>query len=344
MCTSIVVNKNKTIVGWNLDILDMEWRVRNDDEGVYIEINDAKEGWMPLFGANCRGDFVGMPTCWPFDSRSNPIADEVNIINLDIDLLLQKKSLQEIRKYVENNPVCSVSGLTFMGALSDKNGNVLHVIPGQGFIYYEKPEYRILTNFSPFKNDTEMHPWMGLDRYQKAEEMLKDAKDGFDVEDCFAILKAVSQEVCPTEVSMVFDVDERTVYWCEKRNWDNIHKIMLKDDTNKNIGYCGIDCSRCDAYIATKNNDQKLFEKTAQLWSELNHAKITPDQLICEGCRYDGAKSFFCGQLCEIRKCAAKKEYFTCAECSKMEECETLKMITGDNQEAYKNLQELKNR
>ena len=26
MCTSIVVNKNKTIVGWNLDILDMEFR------------------------------------------------------------------------------------------------------------------------------------------------------------------------------------------------------------------------------------------------------------------------------------------------------------------------------
>ena len=27
MCTSIVVNKNKTIVGWNLDLLDMEYRV-----------------------------------------------------------------------------------------------------------------------------------------------------------------------------------------------------------------------------------------------------------------------------------------------------------------------------
>ena len=67
MCTSIVVNKNKTIVGWNLDLLDMEYRVRPADEGVYIEVNDAKEGWMPLFGANSRGDFVSMPTCWPTD-------------------------------------------------------------------------------------------------------------------------------------------------------------------------------------------------------------------------------------------------------------------------------------
>ena len=63
MCTSIVVNKKKTIVGWNLDILNMEHRVRPTTEGVFIEINDAKEGWLPLFGANSRGDFVGMPTC-----------------------------------------------------------------------------------------------------------------------------------------------------------------------------------------------------------------------------------------------------------------------------------------
>ena len=44
MCTSIVVNKKKTIVGWNLDLLDMEHRVRTADEGVYIEIKDAAEG------------------------------------------------------------------------------------------------------------------------------------------------------------------------------------------------------------------------------------------------------------------------------------------------------------
>ena len=31
------------------------------------------------------------------------------------------------------------------------------------------------------------------------------------------------------------------------------------------IGYCGIDCEKCDAYIATKNNDQSLREKTAKL-------------------------------------------------------------------------------
>ena len=206
MCTSIAVNRKKTIIGWNLDILDMEYRVCPTEEGVYIEINDEKEGWLPLFGANARGDFVGMPTCWPYDPRSDPNGPGENIILLDIDLLMQKKTLQEIRDIAESCPVFSVPGLTFMGALSDAAGNVLHLIPGQGLRYYEKPDYAILTNFSPFKQDAEKHPWM---------------------------LRAVAQEVCPTVVSMVFDVGERTVYWCENREWDAIRTFRLGEGRQK---------------------------------------------------------------------------------------------------------------
>ena len=68
---------------------------------------------------------------------------------------------------------------------------------------------------------------MGLDRYQKTEEMLKNASEDFDVKDCFEVLRAVSQEVCPTVVSMVYDVNERTVCWCEDRNWDSISSKKL---------------------------------------------------------------------------------------------------------------------
>ena len=69
---------------------------------------------------------------------------------------------------------------------------------------------------------------MGWDRYHKAEEMLQKASDDFDTEDCFRILKAVAQEVCPTVVSMVFDVSEMTVYWCENREWDKVRKVRLE--------------------------------------------------------------------------------------------------------------------
>ena len=106
-------------------------------------------------------------------------------------------------------------------------GNVLKIVPGQGSRFFEKPKYQVMTNFSPFKMDAEYHPWMGLDRYETEKSMLGDAEDDFDVEDCFKILRAVSQQVCPTVVSMVFDVTDMVVYWCENRQWDKIQKRYL---------------------------------------------------------------------------------------------------------------------
>ncbi len=228
MCTSIVSNRIKTIIGWNLDILDMEHKVVADDDNVYIAINDKTEGWLPLFGANARGDFVAMPTCWPYDKRSDPVcADSNSIIMLDIDLLLCKKTFEEIKKIVENNNIFSVPGVTFQSQLSDKDGNVLQIIPGQGYKYIPKPEYSVMTNFSPFKGNTQQHPWMGLDRYNKAVEMLEKSSEDFGISACFEILKATAQTTCPTVVSMVFDVTDKIVYWCENRDWDNIEKRKI---------------------------------------------------------------------------------------------------------------------
>ena len=59
------------------------------------------------------------------------------------------------------------------------------------------------------------------------------------------------------------------------------------------IGYCGLDCEKCDAYIATVNDDQALREKTAKLWAELNNAPILPEHINCEGCRMNGEKRYF---------------------------------------------------
>lgn len=227
MCTSLISNGKKTIVGWNLDLLDMEYRVNRAAEGVYIEINDKTEGWMPLFGANRRGDFVGMPTCWPADARSDPKGNEPNILMLNMYLLLQKKTFDEIKKIVVDSSVCSVPGLTFQSQLSNGNGDVLQIVPGQGYRYYKKPPYMVMTNFSPFKMNAEQHPWMGWDRYQTASKTLAEAGDDFNVEDCFALLKSVSQEACPTVVSMVFDVGEGAVYWCMERKWEQIEQYRF---------------------------------------------------------------------------------------------------------------------
>ncbi len=104
------------------------------------------------------------------------------------------------------------------------------------------------------------------------------------------------------------------------------------------IGYCGLDCEKCDAYLATIHDDQALREKTAKLWAELNNAPILPEHINCEGCRVDGKKTVYCDSLCAIRQCALKKGVMTCGDCPELEGCQTVGMILSQNPEALKNL------
>ena len=106
------------------------------------------------------------------------------------------------------------------------------------------------------------------------------------------------------------------------------------------IAYCGLDCEKCDAYLATIHHDQALREKTAKLWAELNHAPILPEHIYCEGCRMDGAKTVYCESLCEIRQCALKKGAVTCGDCPDMETCPVVGEIISNEPEALKNLKE----
>ena len=107
---------------------------------------------------------------------------------------------------------------------------------------------------------------------------------------------------------------------------------------DKMIAYCGLNCEKCDAYLATLHDDQALREKTAKLWSELNHVEILPEHINCQGCRVDGMKTVFCDQLCGIRQCALKKDVETCGGCQDWENCETVSMVIGNNPEARNNL------
>ena len=104
------------------------------------------------------------------------------------------------------------------------------------------------------------------------------------------------------------------------------------------IAYCGLNCEKCDAYLATIHDDQALREKTAKLWSELNQTPILPEQINCQGCRGDGAKTVFCELLCGIRQCALRKGVATCGDCEKLENCQTIGSIVYNNPEALENL------
>lgn len=105
------------------------------------------------------------------------------------------------------------------------------------------------------------------------------------------------------------------------------------------IAVCGLNCEKCNARIATINNDDALREATAQLWAKLNNAPITAEQINCMGCRTEGVKTIFCSEMCPIRQCAKQRGFETCGECNEWKTCPKVEHIRA---EAEENLQALR--
>lgn len=88
----------------------------------------------------------------------------------------------------------------------------------------------------------------------------------------------------------------------------------MTEENNNLIACCGLDCSICGAYIATKNNDDNKRAETSKQWSEMYNTDIAPEDINCNGCQSDGQKFSYCN-VCEIRICCVEKELENCAGC-----------------------------
>jgi len=80
-------------------------------------------------------------------------------------------------------------------------------------------------------------------------------------------------------------------------------------------GYCGLNCSKCEAYLATQANDDEKRAQIAREWSARYNADIKAGHINCGGCSSEGKKFFYCSDMCELRKCAVKKNIENCAKC-----------------------------
>jgi len=107
------------------------------------------------------------------------------------------------------------------------------------------------------------------------------------------------------------------------------------------IGCCGLDCEKCDAFIATKRNDDSMRAEVARKWTEAFKAPIKQEHINCTGCMSDGVKFSYCESMCEIRKCAVGKGHATCAECPEFA-CGTLEAMLKMAPQAREKLESLR--
>lgn len=104
------------------------------------------------------------------------------------------------------------------------------------------------------------------------------------------------------------------------------------------IACCGLDCEKCEARIATLNDDDRLREKVAKEWGEMNQMVFQQEWINCMGCRTEGCKTFYCSDMCKIRQCAMNKGYNTCGDCEEMRTCGILGELAKNAPEVYENL------
>jgi len=110
---------------------------------------------------------------------------------------------------------------------------------------------------------------------------------------------------------------------------------------DKMIGFCGIICTECPAFLATQKDDDKERERVAKLWSGEFNAKIKPDDINCDGCLEEAGRLFSHCKVCKIRKCGLEKGVTNCAYCDDFI-CEKLDEFLKMVPEAKQTLEEIK--
>jgi hypothetical protein len=111
---------------------------------------------------------------------------------------------------------------------------------------------------------------------------------------------------------------------------------------SKMTAMCGLICSECGAFIATRDNDDNKRAEVAKLWSKQYNVDLKPENINCDGCISDSDRLIRHCFVCEIRKCGKQKSVVNCAHCDDYV-CEKLEGFFKMVPNAKKNLDGIRN-
>ncbi len=81
------------------------------------------------------------------------------------------------------------------------------------------------------------------------------------------------------------------------------------------LSVCGLICTECPAYLASRTGNKEMKTKTAKEWSRLFKVRIKPEDVNCNGCISQGDNLFGHCKVCEVRLCGKEKGVLNCYVC-----------------------------
>ncbi len=88
------------------------------------------------------------------------------------------------------------------------------------------------------------------------------------------------------------------------------------------VAYCGIACTTCPAFIATKADDDGKRKEVAEAWSTAEYP-LRPEDIDCDGCTTQNGRTISFVRDCTIRNCGRERKIENCAYCTEYA-CEKL--------------------
>ena len=107
------------------------------------------------------------------------------------------------------------------------------------------------------------------------------------------------------------------------------------------IACCGLVCSDCPTFIATRNDDDSARAETAAFYRDTYGLDLKPEEINCDGCLSTGGTLIGYCRTCEIRKCCLDRKIENCAVCDH-QPCDKLIQFHEFSPAAKKSFDQLK--
>jgi hypothetical protein len=117
------------------------------------------------------------------------------------------------------------------------------------------------------------------------------------------------------------------------------------------VGCCGITCSECEIYKATKTNDYRARalilnrdkERFDETFRSLYGREYGLEDINCDGCSSNG-RVFWYIDNCEIRACCLNRNHENCAQCREYPCVVLKKLFEKSHVDAKRKLDEIRNK